>query len=253
MKLEEIKSMDIAALSAQGKRENNEDTYRMEHADEALMLLVADGLGGHEGGEEASMTAAEVCASCFHAYPKATEENVRRMFEAAEDAVEELQKEKNGNMRTTLTIFLASPEGMLLAHAGDTRGYFFSGGKILYQTPDHSVAGQSVLLKELKEKKIRSSPDRHKLLRTIGGGSVRPAVHMLPNDYANAGGAPQTAVLLCSDGFWENVTEKEMLRTLKKAESAADWLRRMEEIIVKRDAPGQDNYTAVAAWLSTLA
>lgn len=61
---------DIAAITAQGARENNEDSYRAEQTEEALLLLVADGLGGYEGGEKASAVVADVCASCFHAFPK---------------------------------------------------------------------------------------------------------------------------------------------------------------------------------------
>lgn len=232
-------SIDIAALTAQGARENNEDAFRVVETAKATMVLVADGLGGYEGGERASKAVCDVMESCFLAYPEVEEANVRRMIVAAHDAVCDLQK-NGGSMKSTLCALLWSDTQRILAHVGDTRGYLFSKADIVHMTSDHSVAMQAVRMQELKMSALRKSPDRNKLLRTMGGDSVRADLFTWTSD------EPVDRALLCTDGFWENVLEKEMCRTAKKSGNAREWLANMEHILCRKKDPSQDNYTAVA-------
>lgn len=107
-------------------------------------------------------------------------------------------------------------------------------------TSDHSVAMQAVRMQELKMSALRKSPDRNKPLRTVGGDSVRADLFTWTSD------EPVDRALLCTDGFWENVLEKEMCRTAKKTGNAREWLANMEHILCRKKDPAQDNYTAVA-------
>ena len=85
-------------------------------------------------------------------------------------------------------------------------------------------------------------PDRNRLLRVVGDDKpLRPELPAAPFAIQ-----PGDAFLLCSDGFWEGVTEGEMEVTLAKAVNAADWLERMALCLRRLAKPGQDNYTALA-------
>ena len=110
------------------------------------------------------------------------------------------------------------------------------------QTADHSVPQALVRAKELTPAEIRHHPDRNRLLRVVGDDKpLRPELPAAP--VALQAG---DAFLLCSDGFWEGVTEGEMEVALAKARDAADWLARMTLGLRRKDQPGQDNYTALA-------
>ena len=101
------------------------------------------------------------------------------------------------------------------------------------------------LSKEIKEEQIRNHPDRNMLLRVMG-------VEWEEKMYELMAPIPLKkcqAFLLCSDGFWELITEKEMCEQLKKASSVDEWLSNMIQI-VKKNGMGKnmDNYSAIAVW-----
>ena len=79
------------------------------------------------------------------------------------------------------------------------------------RTIDHSIPQMLALAGEIKEKEIRRHPDRNKLLRVVGTDWENPQ-YEISEDVEKTGGE---AFLLCSDGFWENITEKEMVKCLK--------------------------------------
>ena len=102
-----------------------------------------------------------------------------------------------------------------------------------------------VLSKEIKESQIRNHPDRNILLRVLGIEWDDPMYELLvPISLKKC-----QAFLLCSDGFWELIEEKEMCELLKKSSSVEEWLFSMVEV-VKKNGVGRnmDNYSAIAIW-----
>ena len=148
-------------------------------------------------------------------------------------------------MKTTAVV-LCIDEMIRWCHVGDSRLYYFKKKKLIQRTLDHSVPQMLVYAGEIKEKEIRNHPDRNRLLRVMG-------MEWTSNSYTLSDPVEKTgeqAFLLCSDGFWELIVEKEMQKCLKKAKTPEEWLELMKQIILKNGSNrDMDNFSAVAVWL----
>lgn len=233
-------------ISRTGSRPVNEDCTGMHQKGEEFGFFLADGLGGHGKGDIASKTAVEQAILQFEA-SGSSQESLKTVFEAGQAAVLEQQK-KAGNsqgMKTTMTALLFDQTTIRWGHIGDSRIYYFQNDKLVGRTMDHSVPQMLVVAGEIKESEIRHHPDRNRLLRVMGIEWDRP-VYQLAEPVARKG---RQAFLLCSDGFWELVDEKEMTTLLKRAKSVEQWLDDMEVLVKKHGAgTNMDNYSAVAVW-----
>ena len=232
---------DTASYSNIGGREVNEDSVLVKPYGGALLAAVADGLGGHGGGDVASQTALKVLdARCKEAFP-ADEAAWKTTCAALNAAVLAAQSERV-RMKTTLALAAVYGETLACVHVGDSRVYYFHEGSVRYQSADHSVSQLAVLAGEITVAEIRFHEDRSRLLRSLGSEeAAAPDVRLFQD-------APQPgdALLLCSDGFWEYVLEKEMLDTLLCVRSAQAWLDSMRRILKKRAKRGNDNNSAAA-------
>lgn len=240
--------MDAAKYTNVGNRQINEDSAAYAEQGNNCCLVVADGLGGHGYGEVASRLAVEAVMSCFESCTD-YDGFLTDAVNAAQKAI--LQKEKESpefyDMRTTLVILLITNGYAQWLHVGDSRLYLFRGKNKFTVTQDHSVPGMLVRLGEIKENKIRNHPDRNRLLKVMGDGETGLKFDvseriMLERD---------DAFLLCTDGFWELIEEKQMMKLRKKARNAASWLESMAEEVAKNGrGRNMDNYTAAAVWPS---
>ncbi len=148
-------------------------------------------------------------------------------------------------MKTTLVVLTLARGRAVWAHAGDSRLYCFRDGRLVFQTRDHSAAQLGVLLGEITPDQIRFHEDRNRVLRALGQDdelTVETGERVLTD------GA--YAFLLCSDGFWEYVLEREMEEDLESAGSAEEWLTRMRRRLAERVPAGNDNNTAAAVWVN---
>jgi PPM family protein phosphatase len=132
-------------------------------------------------------------------------------------------------------------------HLGDSRLYLFRAGKLAFQTKDHSVFQAMVEAGFAKPGAARDSSQRTMLTGSLGGDEgFTPVVTAEPQALL-AG----DAYLLCSDGFWEHVTEADMEGLLGQSSSPDDWLKRMEAALLEPRPEGHDNYSALAVWCAT--
>ncbi|MDR1698968.1 MAG: hypothetical protein LBR75_04005, partial [Prevotellaceae bacterium] len=168
-------------------------------------------------------------------------ESIALYFEQANRAV--LNKQTSScQMKSTAVLLLCRNNQAIIAHVGDSRGYYFSNGSILFQTIDHSVSQMAVLRGEITAAQIRFHEDRNRLLRALGGEeNVHAEVSLIPSPLA-----PGDAFLLCSDGFWEYVTENEMAIDLTKSATPDEWLSYLTARIGKRISGKNDNLSAIA-------
>ncbi len=137
------------------------------------LYAVADGMGGHVGGEVAARVAVETLEHAFERAP--TVDGLREAFSEANAAVwQESQSNRDlRGMGTTLTAvaLVGGPEGrdvLALANVGDSRAYVFSGGEITQVTDDHSLAEERMRHGEITEEEAAVHPQRHILTRALG-------------------------------------------------------------------------------------
>lgn len=218
-----------------GARAANEDSYGLTTAEDGFLAIVADGLGGHANGQLASRLAVE--SLCGSLQGKEADED--ELLLALLEADRQIRKARDpGN--TTAAVLWVQGNDAVAAHIGDSRIYQFREGKILFQSVDHSLVRMAVQVGELVPEALRHHKDRNKLFRALGEKDTSPAA-----DSTELTLLPGDRFLLCSDGFWEPVTEEAMLRTAAETETAEAWLAAMQEIVRSAKDPRQDNHTAI--------
>lgn len=233
----------VASYTDIGGRPRNEDTVRYASKDgDKLCLVLADGLGGHGGGDQASSTAAE--SICRNWNGTADAELLRALVREANRRVLAIQTPRCA-MKTTVTVLTLAGNRAVWAHAGDSRLYYFQDGALAFQTRDHSAAQLGVLLGDITPDQIRFHEDRSRILRALGQ-DYELTVETGERELASG----RHAFLLCSDGFWEYVLEPEMEEDLKSAAGPEDWLERMRRRLNARVSAGNDNNTAAVVWVA---
>jgi serine/threonine protein phosphatase PrpC len=238
-------SFITSSISRVGGRGNNEDFCSFAEIAGAGCWVVADGLGGHQGGEVASRSAVEAVLNSFGQSPELSQQALQRHMEAAQSTVVQAQTQQPSlsTMRTTIVVLVATSTQALWAHMGDSRLYCFQDSSIAFQTSDHSVVQTMVDSGSLSPDQVRHHEDRNRVLRCLGNPSSDFRPTYLPQPHTLS---PGTAFLLCTDGLWENVLESEMLVDLAKAKDSTEWLTLMEDRLLERFKEGDDNYTGLA-------
>ncbi|MCR4890812.1 MAG: protein phosphatase 2C domain-containing protein [Lachnospiraceae bacterium] len=226
-----------------GGRSENEDSFLLIHReDRGCCALVADGLGGHGGGAAASAKAKDIIEECFLSEEIKSPEEFNVWFQKANQEVINMQT-PDIEMKTTLVVLIIKNKNAMWANIGDSRLYHFRNGELVEQTFDHSVSQMAVLRGEIKQEEIRGHIDRNRLLQAIGRTDT---IKLDYSDRVSLDGA-EHAFLLCTDGFWEYVTEAEMEKDLRKSDSPNEWLEKMKKRLEKRTRNiDNDNNTAVA-------
>lgn len=241
--------ISYAMVSRPGSRKCNEDAIEMCSMEGNYVFALADGLGGHGGGDEASACVTKEAIDVFRR-ERDKEEYLSHAFENAQEWLlqKKAQKGKKEEMKSTMVVLQITENQIKWAHIGDSRLYYFHRNRMVCRTMDHSVPQMLALSGQIKESEIRYHKDRNRVLRVMGAlwegdsYSVSDPVKMDEDQ----------AFILCSDGFWELITEKEMEKTLKQSGSVAQWLEKMEKIVVKRgENKDMDNYSAICVYIDS--
>lgn len=231
-------------ISDKGGRNENQDSCSFISEGDNFCAIMADGLGGHKGGQKASSIAVETISNYFRKNPNISSDNITDYVKKAQDQIvynQNLYSELS-SMRTTIVVLLCNGNKAIWLHMGDSRLYFFRKGKIIKQTKDHSVPQIMFSAGDIHKSEIRGHVDRNRLLRTLGKeDEFKPVIHnqietILEGD----------AFLLCSDGFWDYIVEPEMEADLLKTDDPEKWLMEMKVRILKRAEGDFDNYSAIA-------
>jgi len=235
--------MDIrtGVLTSAGGRAVNDDTVQILQQDNRLLVFVGDGLGGYAGGAAASQVASQAALTALSRSNSISEDALQKAAALAEDSVKQLQSTQRGDMKTTLVLLAIENDQARWMHIGDSRLYHFRRGHLLSQTLDHSVSQLAVLMGQIQPHEIRFHEDRNRVLRALGSANARPDIS--PATAVE----PEDAFLLCTDGFWEYVTEPQMEQLLQNSSSPQQWLERMAQLL-RRAPADHDNYTAAAVF-----
>jgi serine/threonine protein phosphatase PrpC len=231
-------------------------TYESQTGPVLGLFAVADGMGGHEGGEVASKMALQILAGRglrTVILPELTGETIReeditarlrQAAEAANDAVY-LARQKAGNdMGTTLTVAYVRDERLFLAHVGDCRAYCWNAAGLEQLTTDHSVVASMIASGQAAPEEIYTHPHRSVIYRCIGD---KPAVDV---DSSLLSLAPGDRLVLCCDGLWEMI----------RSEGIADVLMQEADpqvacdVMVKRAnaAGGDDNISVIVVQIEAV-
>ena len=209
--------IEVASLTDIGRqRGNNEDSYLYwepagdeEFERKGRLAIIADGMGGYEGGLEASrlavQTVREVYDQAFRDTPQAA---LLRAFYAAHERIQNYAERHPQfyGMGTTCTAFVLRGRQVYFAHIGDSRLYLVRATGISQLTRDHSYVGRLVASGIVRSEDAETHPQRHILTAALGAGTE------LAVETAGQGMALQDGddLLLCTDGLWSVVTEEEL-------------------------------------------
>lgn len=238
-------TLDITygSITSKGERAVNEDFLGVSVTPERLAFVLCDGLGGHGKGDIASQF---VVAQMRERLEQS--DSIEESILWSQNALLDKQEQEHAGeaMKTTVTCLTISGSSARFGHVGDSRVYYFEKSKYILRSQDHSVPQMLVLCGEIKEKDIRYHEDRNRLLRVMGSEWDSPKYQMVDNIQLSN----RSSFLLCSDGFWEHITEKMMSKTLKKAKTPEEWLASMEKIVLENGrGTNMDNYSAIAVFV----
>jgi serine/threonine protein phosphatase PrpC len=229
-----------------GTRRMNQD--RMGHwaTSECMLMAVADGLGGHPYGEVAAEIAIALLAAAFEreAQPRLADPGdfLNRAINAGHAAIVR-EGERRGvtdTPRTVLVACIVQDGHAYWTHVGDSRLYLIRDGRIVTRTRDHTVVQQLVDSGRIREESVTTHPERNRLLQCLGGYEPpRPAP--LTKERLEQ----HDILLLCSDGFWNPLTQRQLLHALMSRELQAA-IPELVELAERRAGPDCDNISVVA-------
>lgn len=236
----------IYQSSHQGGRKYNQDRVAHAFNDQSLLLVLADGMGGHSHGELAAEITIKTFLQAFSVEAKLQiqepEEFLERVMRKAHEAIIQFAKDQrlSGNPGTTCVAAIIQDGRVWWAHAGDSRVYFLRENKVKGLTHDHSVVQQWADLGFITEEQMKTHPDRHRITNCLGGEGDMFYVEPGPEKNLSHG----DVLLLCSDGLWGPLTPAEISTSLKSAPLPGA-LEDLMALSLLREGAHADNTTAV--------
>lgn len=235
--------------TAVGARAVNQDRMGYCFTRDALLMLVADGMGGHLQGEIAAQITLQSVAGAFQATARAAlPDPVAFLDSALRRAHRDILRYQEVNglpepPRTTVVACIVQGGSVWWAHAGDSRCYLMRHGGIVGRTRDHSKVQTMVALGLIPPGEEEHHPDRNKVLNCLGS-PFEPTIEINPPVRLQQG----DRLLLCSDGLWSGIPETELARLVGEQPVSVvvpDLIRRA----LAANGRGADNTTALAmAW-----
>ena len=200
---------------------------------------IADGMGGHRGGNVASALACDTLVSSLRnrkPSEKALEFGIREANRAVFERAE--KDETLQGMGTTLTVIWHDGGRVILGHVGDSRAYLYRGGRLRQMTSDHSLVWEMMKQGSITMEEARNHPYRNMITRAVGTDPV-----VVP-DISTVDFLEGDVWLICSDGLTEYLTDTRLRRILTHcpAEEAAETM--MSEAL---EAGGKDNISLLIA------
>ena len=236
--------IDSYSFSAIGGREDNQDALGQTGEGENALFVVADGLGGHRLGSLASACAVSCLTENWKAEEAYDTESMTALIGKANEAILKLQEEQNCSAKSTVVLLSLQGGRALWANSGDSRLYFLRDGAFRAITEDHSVAYKKYRSGEITRAEIATDEDQSALLRTLGG-TTRWQPDVAGEEDLKVG----DAFLLCTDGFWEYVSDEEILIDRLKAGNAQEWGEKMLLRLADRIPKDCDNLTVTTVML----
>ena len=228
------------------ERENNEDYFcyseppeESEFSRKGRLAVIADGMGGEEGGEIASRLVVDTVRTTYFVHPENDPHaSLVEAFIAAHRAILDFVRERPElkEMGTTCTAVAIHDGGAHFGHIGDSRLYLIRGGSIARLTNDHTAINRLIQQGVIRPEEADTHPQRHVLTAAL---NARPGVSA---DFSPEPVPvhPGDALVLCTDGLWGQVSDQELLATV----SANAPTQACKELVqLARARGGPDNIT----------
>lgn len=241
-------SMDylICSTSRLGNRRHNEDSLATLESADSLLLVLADGMGGHGGGKLASETLINSVRTLFSRSKKPVSNPhsfLRHIINEAHYAIIDSGYQCTPPLqpRTTCVLALIQQDMLWTAHLGDSRCYLIRNGQVNLRTRDHSIIEELIQLGKITPEQASTHPERNMVTRCVGGELSRAEASLSgPHPLQ-----PKDVILLCSDGLWSGVTDNDIGQTLRQhtLDQAVQSLANQAEM---QRYPNADNISLIA-------
>lgn len=235
----------VTCMTDKGRsRTRNEDSLLC--LAEERVFMVADGVGGHKAGELASSLATDLVGEYIKNHP------IDASFDL--DGIEEYWKSclfqanlsiferananaENAGMATTAILLYLDSTGAHVANVGDSRAYLLRNDQLRRITEDHSYVNELIKKGRITEDEALHHPNRNVLTRALGSESnLEPDLYHFPVKEGDR-------LLLCTDGLYNEITEEEILITLRSGENTDDLVRQL--LSRANENGGRDNITVI--------
>ena len=226
----------------------NPELFELPSQRLASFGMVADGVGGHHGGETASRAAVESIADyvkeTMKAFYTADENDESAFFSALQDAaatchrtvIERADASGQSTAATTLTLFVAVWPSLYILHVGDSRFYQYRGGELRQLTRDQTMAQDLVDVGAIPREVAARSPLAHVLTSAIGGSEATPDVSRVEVKRGDV-------LLLCTDGLTKHVSDDRIAERLRSMTSSEQVVRTLIDDALA--GGGTDNVTVL--------
>jgi serine/threonine protein phosphatase PrpC len=244
--------IEYAKVSALGDRQDNQDRAAVVISDDAALMLVFDGMGGHSDGARAAESGLKVVQDLFMAATQPIFDPQGFLYMALSRAHDEVVRigqdvAVDFRPRATCAICLVQEGGAFWAHIGDSRIYLIRKGAVMTRSRDHSHV--EVLIQEgaITEEEAQDHPMRNFVECCIGGDAPVPDMSITSQKELEQG----DVLLACSDGLWSGLSDNDMAQIgLPGENNLVDNLKDLSLKALEVNAPYSDNTTGTALrWL----
>ena len=244
--------IEYAKVSALGDRTDNQDRAAIVVAEDAALMLVFDGMGGHSDGAKAAETGLKIVQNTFMESTLPVFDPQGFLYSALSYAHDEVVKigmdlAVDFRPRATCAICLIQDGGSYWGHIGDSRIYQMRDGELVSRSRDHSHV--EVLIQEgaITEEEAMDHPMRNFVECCIGGDAPVPDMSITAKQPLEQG----DVLLACSDGLWSGLSDDDMAAlATRPSDSLAENLKALSIKALHTNAPYSDNTTGTALrWL----
>jgi PPM family protein phosphatase len=201
--------------SRQGPRPYNQDRLAYSYSKDSLLLVLADGMGGHRHGEVAAQLAIKTLTDAFQRLAKPLLNSPAKFLtdhiQQVHDMIENVTQTENlvESPRTTIVVAVIQRGYLYCAHVGDSRLYHFRGNHLLYRTEDHSIVQSLYNKGMISREEMGTHPYRNKIYNCVGG-ETPPQIDLSDRIELAEG----DTILLCTDGLWGALSDTEIKNIL---------------------------------------
>ncbi|MFL9709832.1 PP2C family protein-serine/threonine phosphatase [Methylobacillus sp. Pita1] len=236
----------IHQSSRSGGRPVNQDRVAYSYSKNAVLLALADGMGGHHHGEVAAQLAVKMLTGAFQQAAQPDLPDVVEFLQAEimklHEAIHQLAENRGlpETPKTTLVVGILQHNTLYCAHVGDSRLYHFRNGKRLFRTEDHSIVQLMLKQGKLDAKSMLQHPDRNKIYNCLGS-ELTPSIEISPPYPLEAG----DQILLCSDGLWAQLSDERMQDILNSGLGIAHSVPSLLDAAERLGGKNMDNLSAI--------